>query len=59
MIDFFGEAPDMTKLKAPKSPGTLEATKGNLKKQEENAQDLVLGEILGAQPAKAGENHQP
>ncbi|KAI9913057.1 hypothetical protein PsorP6_005512 [Peronosclerospora sorghi] len=42
MIDFFGEAPDMTKLKAPKSPVTLEVTKGNLKKQEENAQDLVL-----------------
>ncbi|KAI9921266.1 hypothetical protein PsorP6_000477 [Peronosclerospora sorghi] len=32
----------MTHLKAPKSPGTLEVTKGNLKKQEENAQDLVV-----------------
>ncbi|KAG6594225.1 Condensin complex subunit 2 [Phytophthora cinnamomi] len=42
LIDFFGEEPDLSRLKAPKSASTLEVTKGNLKKQSENASDLVL-----------------
>ncbi|GMF22713.1 unnamed protein product [Phytophthora lilii] len=42
LIDFFGEEPDLARLKAPKSASTLEITKGNLKKQLENAADLVL-----------------
>ncbi|CAH0485238.1 unnamed protein product [Peronospora farinosa] len=42
MVDFFGEAPDVSRLKAPKSTTSLEVSKGNLKKQMENASDLVL-----------------
>uniref|UniRef100_M4C6G7 Condensin complex subunit 2 n=1 Tax=Hyaloperonospora arabidopsidis (strain Emoy2) TaxID=559515 RepID=M4C6G7_HYAAE len=41
-VDFFGEAPDFSKLKAPKSASSLEVSKGNLRKQVENASDLVL-----------------
>ncbi|POM63852.1 Condensin complex subunit 2 [Phytophthora palmivora] len=41
-VDFFGEDPDLSRLKAPKSVSSLEISKGNLKKQEENASDLVL-----------------
>ncbi|CAI5744574.1 unnamed protein product [Peronospora destructor] len=42
MVDYFGEAPDVSRLKAPKSATSLEVSKGNLKKQMENASDLVL-----------------
>ncbi|CAH0520949.1 unnamed protein product [Peronospora belbahrii] len=42
MVDFFGEAPDLSKLNAPKSAASLEISKGSLKKQTENAPDLVL-----------------
>ncbi|GMF40886.1 unnamed protein product [Phytophthora fragariaefolia] len=42
LIDFFGEAPDLSRLKAPKSASSLEISKGNLKKQLDNASDLVL-----------------
>lgn len=42
MVDFFSEAPDLSRLKAPKSASSLEISKGNLKKQTENASDLVL-----------------
>ncbi|KAE9350546.1 hypothetical protein PF008_g6377 [Phytophthora fragariae] len=42
LVDFFGDEPDLSRLKAPKSPSALEVSKGNLKKQSENASDLVL-----------------
>ncbi|EGZ17204.1 hypothetical protein PHYSODRAFT_498145 [Phytophthora sojae] len=42
LVDFFGDEPDLSRLKAPKSASTLEVSKGNLKKQSENASDLVL-----------------
>ncbi|EEY60998.1 condensin complex subunit 2, putative [Phytophthora infestans T30-4] len=41
-VDFFGDEPDLLRLKAPKSASSLEISKGNLKKQTENASDLVL-----------------
>ncbi|ETI45346.1 hypothetical protein F442_09986 [Phytophthora nicotianae P10297] len=41
-VDFFGGDPDLSRLKAPKSMSSLEISKGNLKKQTENASDLVL-----------------
>ncbi|KAF1776645.1 Condensin complex subunit 2/barren [Phytophthora cactorum] len=41
-VDFFGDEPDLSRLKAPKSASSLEVSKGNLKKQAENASDLVL-----------------
>ncbi|OWZ17226.1 Condensin complex subunit 2 [Phytophthora megakarya] len=41
-VDFFGEELDLSRLKAPKSASSLEVSKGNLKKQTENASDLVL-----------------
>ncbi|KAG7391001.1 hypothetical protein PHYPSEUDO_006136 [Phytophthora pseudosyringae] len=41
-VDFFGEEPDLSRLKVPKSASSLEVSKGNLKKQAENAADLVL-----------------
>ncbi|KAL4105643.1 hypothetical protein PRIC1_003703 [Phytophthora ramorum] len=42
MVDFFGEIPDLARLKAPKTASSLEVSKGNLKKQADNASDLVL-----------------
>ncbi|KAI9987664.1 hypothetical protein PInf_023708 [Phytophthora infestans] len=39
-VDFFGDEPDLSRLKAPKSASSLEISKGNLKKQTENASDL-------------------
>lgn len=42
LIDFFGEDPDLSKLKAPKSASSLTISKANLAKQAENAVDLVL-----------------
>ena len=41
-VDFFGKAPDFSKLRAPKSASSLEVSKGTLRKQVENASDLVL-----------------
>ncbi|TDH67505.1 hypothetical protein CCR75_004132 [Bremia lactucae] len=41
-VDFFGEKPDFSRLQAPKSALSLEVTKGVIKKQVENALDLVL-----------------
>ncbi|KAG7399774.1 hypothetical protein PHYBOEH_007937 [Phytophthora boehmeriae] len=42
LVDFFGEEPDLSRLKAPKSASSLAATKFHLAKQTENAADLVL-----------------
>ncbi|KAL7694724.1 putative condensin complex subunit 2/barren [Plasmopara halstedii] len=42
LVDFFGESPDLSRLKTPKSTSSLEISKGNLKRQMENAVDLVL-----------------
>ncbi|KAF4317741.1 hypothetical protein BBO99_00007818 [Phytophthora kernoviae] len=42
LVDFFGEEPDLSRLKAPKSASSLAITKFHLAKQTENASDLVL-----------------
>ncbi|RLN05649.1 hypothetical protein BBJ28_00004683 [Nothophytophthora sp. Chile5] len=42
LVDFFGEEPDLSKLKAPKSAASLQISKFYVTKQTENASDLVF-----------------